>query len=60
MVRMKRKKTVEEKDGYSSAEMRFVMHAYIESSAERLRKRLKEAWERQPTVAHRSRHEVAI
>jgi len=57
---MRKKKVMEKSDEYSSEEMRSIMHSYIESSAERLRRRLREAWKKQATVKRRIPHEVAV
>ncbi len=57
---MKKKAVRAKKEGYPPAEVRVLMHAYIEASAERLSKRLCEAWKKQAAAERRSRHGIAV
>ncbi|MEY4747006.1 MAG: hypothetical protein RLZZ416_55 [Candidatus Parcubacteria bacterium] len=61
MVRMKKKKKVaKQEEGYSPAELRIQMHAYIKASALRLRNELRETWKKQQAEKKRARHEITV
>jgi len=57
---MKKKRSAKRKEGYSPAEMRAHMHAYIKASAERLRKELRETWKKQRAEKRNARHEITV
>jgi len=48
------------KEGYTIAEMRLLTDKMIDESAERLRKRLREAWRKRAAEERRTRHGIAV
>jgi len=54
---MAKKKILE---GYTIAEMRLLTDRMIDESAERLRKRLREAWKKQASLERRKPHGIAV